>query len=388
MASAEVVARRFRARFGSDPLVVTSAPGRVNLVGEHTDYNEGFVLPMAIDRRVCVAVSARDDDRVVAYAEAFGELRELSLTGNTVGRARQWTDYVAAMFRALSADRPLSGMNVYLSSGVPIGAGVSSSAALEIALARAVTEANGFPWDPLSIARVAQRAENEFVGVNCGIMDQLAAASAREGTALLLDCRTLVASFIDVPDDVAVVVMDTGVRRSLSASDYNARRSVCEYVVKRVRSLAPDVRALRDVNRALLDTARVLLDATAFRRARHVVEENARPTALVAALGQGDYDAAGHVLDESHMSLRELYEVSSPHLDIICEEARAHPACYGARMTGAGFGGCAIALVARSGVQDFITAVQPRYEARSYKRSDFFVVRPDEGARVETVVPV
>lgn len=388
MATPELIARKFRAKFGVDPIVLASAPGRVNLVGEHTDYNDGFAMPMAIDRRLMVAVSARADDRVVAYAESFGEQRELDLTRPPISGARQWSDYVAAVCRVLAAAHSLPGMNLYISAGIPVGAGVSSSAALEIALARAVGETLGFPWDPILMARAAQRAENEFVGVNCGIMDQLTAAAAREGSAMLLDCRSLEMAEVPLPDDLAIVVMDTGVRRSLAASDYNARRSVCEYVVKRIRSLAPNVRALRDVNRALLDTARVLLDSTAFRRARHVVDENARPAALAAALGASDYDAAGAVLDESHTSLRELYEVSSPHLDIICEEARAHPACHGARMTGAGFGGCAIALVTRGGVEDFIMTVQPRYEARSYKRSDFFMVRPDAGARVEAVVPV
>jgi galactokinase len=386
MAAPELVARRFAARFGVEPAVLASAPGRVNLVGEHTDYNEGFALPMAINRRVTVAVSRRDDERVVGYAESFGEQRELNLAATSRTRGRQWSDYLAGVLRALSEDMALHGVNVFIAAGVPIGAGVASSAALEIALARAITECHGTPWDAMRMARLAQRAENEFVGVNCGIMDQLTVATAREDRALLLDCRTLVATHVEIPHDVAVVVLDTGVRRSLASSDYNARRAVCEYVVKRVRSLAPNVQALRDVNRALLDTARVLLDSTAFRRARHVVEENARPATLVAALRRGDYDAAGAVLDESHTSLRELYEVSSPHLDIICEEARLHPACYGARMTGAGFGGCAIALVATGGVEDFIMTVQPRYEARSYKRSDFFMVRPDEGVRLETVV--
>lgn len=383
MASPEVVARKFSAKFADEARVVASAPGRVNLVGEHTDYNDGFTLPMAIDRRIVVAVAPRDDTRVAAYAESFGEQREVDLAHANGSRARHWNDYVAAVFRAFATERDVPGMNVYISSGVPIGAGVSSSAALEIGLARAIAAAVGLEWDPMRMARLAQRAENDYIGVNCGIMDQVAASSARAGTALLLDCRTLQTSYVAVPDDVAVVVMDTGVRRALSSSDYNARRSVCEYVVKRVRTIAPNVQALRDVNRALLDTARVLLDATAYRRARHVIEENARPAALARALGARDYDLAGALLDESHTSLRELYEVSSPHLDIICEEARAHAGCYGARMTGAGFGGCAIALVARGGVQDFIASVQPRYEARSYKRSDFFMVRPDGGARLE-----
>ncbi|MGH7638568.1 MAG: galactokinase [Gemmatimonadaceae bacterium] len=383
MASAEVIARRFRAKFAVEPTVIASAPGRVNLVGEHTDYNDGFTLPMAIDRRLFVAVSPRDDTHVAAYAESFGEQCELDLAHVNGRGPRHWNDYVAGVFRAFAAERHVPGMNVYISTGVPIGAGVSSSAALEIALARAIAGAVGIDWDPVRMARLAQRAEHEYIGVNCGIMDQVAASSAREGTALLLDCRTLETSYVDLPDDVTVVVMDTGVRRTLSTSDYNARRSVCEYVVKRVRSIAPNVQALRDVNRALLDTARVLLDATAYRRARHVVEENERPAAMARALRGHDYEAAGALLDDSHTSLRELYEVSSPHLDIACEEARAHARCYGARMTGAGFGGCAIALVASGGVEDFIQTVQPRYEARSYKRSDFFMVRPDAGARLE-----
>ena len=383
MATAALIARKFRAKFAAEPSVIASAPGRVNLVGEHTDYNDGFTLPMAIDRRILVAASPRDDARVAAYAESFGEQREMDL-GHAIGPgARHWNDYVAAVFRAFAAERHVPGMNVYIGAGVPIGAGVSSSAALEIALARAIAGVIGLEWDAVRMARLAQRAENEYVGVSCGIMDQVAASSAREGTALLLDCRTLETAYVEVPDNVAVVVMDTGVRRTLTTSDYNARRSVCEYVVKRVRAIAPDVQALRDVNRALLDTARVFLDATAYRRARHVVEENARPAALARALRDRAYDAAGALIDESHMSLRELYEVSSPHLDIICEEARSHRGCYGARMTGAGFGGCAIALVARGDVDDFIRTVQPRYEARSYKRSDFFMVRPDAGARLE-----
>jgi galactokinase len=384
VAAQEVVAR-FRDQFGVAPELVASAPGRVNLVGEHTDYNDGFVLPMAIDRRTRVAASRRSDGVVQAYASDADELVEIDLDAPASGR-RRWTDYVAGMIRVMrESGYPAPGMNLYVDSTVPIGAGLSSSAALEVALARAIATAGGGQWDAAAMARLAQRVEHEFVGVRCGIMDQLIAACGRPGTALLIDCRSLGMRPVAVPDAVAIVVMDTGVRRSLSATDYNARRTVCEYVVGRVRSLKNDVRALRDVQPALLETARMLLDDTAYRRAKHVVEENARPAALAIALGAGDYARAGAILDASHASLRDLYEVSSVQLDLICEEARAHAACFGARMTGAGFGGCAIALVRREGAADFIARVQPRYEARSYQRSDFFLVRPDEGARLDPV---
>jgi galactokinase len=200
---------------------------------------------------------------------------------------------------------------------------------------------------------------------------------------MLLDCRTLDLSYVPVPPDVAVVVMDTGVRRRLSGTEYNDRRQACEQAVERIRTIAPGVRALRDVPPELLHEAEASLDPVVLRRARHVVEENRRPADMARALGARDFAAAGALMNESHASLRDLYEVSSVHLDLICEAARFHPACFGARMTGAGFGGCAIALVRSDGVDDFIRHVQPQYEARTYKGSDFFVADADEGARLD-----
>jgi galactokinase len=376
----------FQDRFGVAPQVVASAPGRVNLIGEHTDYNEGFVLPVAIDRRIRVAVAPRTDDRVVAYSEEFDEQWEVGTTVVDNLRSRRWSDYVLAILRMLTQEgHPIPAMSVFISGGVPVGAGVSSSAALEIALARALCVAMDLPWEPLRMARLAQNAENEFVGVSCGIMDQFTATAGRAGNAILLDCRTLASTYVRVPPEVAIVVMDTGVRRTLNGSDYNARRAVCDYVVNRIRAIAPNVRALRDVTPSLLQTAKVLLDSTAYRRARHVVDENARPKALALALSGGNLEAAGALLNDSHESLRALYEVSSVHLDLICDAARAHPACYGARMTGAGFGGCAIALVRPDGTKQFMRDVQPRYEAQSYKRAHFFRVEADDGARLEAV---
>jgi galactokinase len=378
--------QRFRDHFRMDPQLIASAPGRVNLIGEHTDYNDGFVLPIGIDRRVQVGAAPRTDHRVVAYSEEFDEEWDLGTTVVDNLRKRYWSDYVLAVLRVLTLEGyRVPGMNLYITGGVPVGAGVSSSAALEVALARALCAAMDIPWDPYRMARLTRQAENEYVGVKCGVMDQVTAAAARAGSAMLLDCRTLAASYVRLPKDIAVLVMDTGVRRTLGGTEYNARHSVCQYVVSRIRSIAPDVRALRDVSPALLETARVLLDNTAYRRAKHVVQENDRPRAMATALSAGNFDAAGALMNDSHTSLRELYEVSSVHLDLICDAARAHPACYGARMTGAGFGGCAIALVRADAVEDFIRHARAQYEARSYKRSEFLRVCADDGARLDAL---
>ena len=354
-----MLADRFRARFGGAPDVVASAPGRVNLIGEHTDYNDGFVLPMAIDRRVWVAVRRRADDATDIDAQHDG------------GR------YVRAVVEVLRRTHGIPGFDVLVEGDVPVGAGLASSAALELAAVRAIAELAEIAWDARTMARLAQRAENEIVGVQCGIMDQLAVACGRRDAALLLDCRSLEIEQVALPAEVAIVVMDTGVRRALAASGYNDRREACERAAR-----AFGVRALRDATPAMLEKA-ATLDADARDRARHVIEENARPRALAAALRAGDFQRAGEIVNDSHTSLRDLYAVSSDHLDRVCALAREHPACYGARLTGAGFGGCAIALVRASDADAFIGAVQPRYEAATYKKSEFFVARADDGARLE-----
>ncbi|MEX2178546.1 MAG: galactokinase [Gemmatimonadaceae bacterium] len=380
-----MIADLFARCFGRAPDVVASAPGRVNLIGEHTDYNDGFALPMAIDRRVHVALARRSDERIVVYSEEFAEQREIDLAPPPpMAGAPRWEDYVRAVLLAMpDAQRPRAGADIFISSGVPVGAGLSSSAALEIALARGWCALVNLPWDALAAARLAQHAENEFVGVRCGIMDQVASACGREGHAMLLDCRTLDLEHVRLPAAAAIVVMDTGVRRSLSASEYNDRRLACERAAVGIRHAYPDVRALRDATAAQLEAAASSLDALVYRRARHVIEENARPAQLRRALEAGDLAHAGHLMNDSHQSLRDLYDVSSTHLDLICRVAREHGACYGARLTGAGFGGCAIALVRADAVAEFIAAVQPRYEANGYKRAAFYAVLADDGARLE-----
>lgn len=362
------------------------APGRVNLIGEHTDYNEGFVLPMAIDRYVCVGFRARPDSRLAVHSMEFGGSHTVdanSIAPPSPTGARQWYDYVAGVAVALrTAGRPVLGADLVLHGNVPVGAGLSSSAALELAVALALTSVGGEPWHAVEMAYIARRAEHDYVGVQCGIMDQLTSAASVDGRALLVDCRTLETRLIGIPPTAQVVVMDTGARRALASSEYNDRRASCARAVDALRTIDPSVVALRDASLPLLAASRDRMDEVTYRRALHVIAECARPQALADAFAVNDLEAAGRLMNASHESLRDLYEVSSAELELACALAREHPACYGARLTGAGFGGCAIALVSRDGIDDFIAAVRPRYERRSKLRSTFFGCEPVGGARL------
>jgi galactokinase len=377
-----------RARFaqlvsGAASPRVAIAPGRVNLIGEHTDYNDGFVLPMAIESSVRMAFAPRTDRVLRIQAVSYGETHELSLDALIPRSIPGWAGYVAGTAWALAAaGHHLVGIDAVIESDVPVGAGLSSSAALEMAVARALCAAAGIAWDPFAMARLGQKAENDFVGVGCGIMDQFASAASHEGCALLLDCRSLETEAVPIPAEAAVVVMDTGARRSLAGSAYNDRRASCEAAVRALLPLAPGIRALRDVDETLLSRGRGLMDATAFQRASHIVVENRRPVEMAAALRAGDLDGAGRLMNDSHASLRDLYEVSCVELDLVTDLAREHPGCRGARMTGAGFGGCAVALVDRDQVEAFITDVHIAYRSRVDLPSAFFACRPSAGARL------
>ena len=364
---------------------VVFAPGRVNLVGEHTDYNDGFVLPMAIEEGIAAAYRRRTDGVLRVHASNIGETREIGLA--ELGRGGRavtgWFRYAAGVAWAMqSAGMALSGVDVALAANLPSGAGLSSSAALELAIARTLTLAAGVAWDPREAARVSQRAEHEFAGVACGIMDQMAVACARDGKALLLDCRSLESCDVALPAAARIVIMNSGVRRSLSASAYNDRRASCDRAVAAIRQLNDGVLALRDVDDALLERARASMDETTFRRAAHVVAENARPQSLARALAANDLAAAGQVMLESHASLRDLYEVSCLELDALVGLSRAQRGCYGARLTGAGFGGCAIALVEAAQVPAFARDVSIAYAAATKLRTNIIVSRPCAGTRV------
>lgn len=375
------LAAAFEHRFGAPPAHVVRAPGRVNLIGEHTDYNEGFVFPLAIDREIVVALTPRDDRtvRVVALdvgrggsdrgAEASFELDQLE-------RGDGWQEYVKGTAWALQeAGHELRGFDAVVRGDVPRGAGLSSSAALELAVARAFHESSGFAWDPSSIAQLAQRAENAWVGVNSGIMDQLISATGRAGHAVLIDCRSLEATPAPLPPGTRVVVLDTGTRRGLVGSAYNERRAQCEAAAE-----AFGVPALRDVSIETFEASGHELDELPRRRARHIVTENARTLAAYEAMKHGDAAALGRLMDASHESLRSDFEVSSDALDAMVDAARAHSGCLGARMTGAGFGGCAVALVEADAVEAFADGVPQRYESATGNDAAVYVVRASDGA--------
>ena len=374
----------FRSEFSrTDAPRIAVAPGRVNLIGEHTDYNDGWVLPMAIDRRVGIAFAPRNDRVLRAHSVIFDETREFPIDDLAPPGGSQWSSYPAGVVWAMiSSGLEVPGADLVVDGDVPLGSGLSSSSALVMATALALCEVSGVAWSPVEMALLGHRVESEWIGIKGGVMDQFTAAMAEEGHALLLDCRSLSHSPVRIPDEAVVVVMDTGVPRTLAGSSYNERSASCRTAVKALKDADPEVRALRDVNIDFLETNRSLLDETTYRRARHVVEEDARPQAMADALFKGDLVGAGGLMDESHFSLRDLYEVSSFELDLFTELAREHPACFGARLTGAGFGGCAIALVSAGGAEDFMKSTHSRYREQVKLPSSVFACRPESGARL------
>ncbi len=367
----------FTSIFNSEPEFIVRAPGRVNLIGEHTDYNEGFVLPMAIDRAVWIALRPRADRIVSVHSLDLGLAAAFDLDSLARGDLR-WVEYIKGVANELQIDNyQLKGWESVISGDVPRGAGLSSSAALEVATARAFASVSGFAWDALRIARIGQRAENNWIGVKSGIMDQAVSAAAKAGYAFFLDCRTLEYEHVSLPKDVAVVVMDTSTRRGLVDSAYNERRSQCEEAARFF-----GVKSLRDVSVERLNVERGMLDDLIMRRARHVVTENARVLDAVQAMRADDVVTLGRLFNESHASLRDDFEVTNDALNWMVEIAQSRPECFGARMTGAGFGGCAVAAVRRDEAGTFAEAVGAEYKLKSGKEAGIFVCEAGEGASV------
>jgi galactokinase len=373
----------FRERFGRPPQFRVRAPGRVNLIGEHTDYNEGFVLPAAIDRYVVVAAQATGEEtlRFLSLAHAGEEIR-LPADRPKDPAVPAWGRYVQGVAGELiRAGVALRGVAAVVGGDLPIGAGLSSSAALEVAVALTLLEAAGQSRERREIALQAQRAEVEFVGVRCGIMDQFTVALARAGHALFLDCRTLAHTYVPLPEGLALVVCDTGVPRTLDDSAYNTRRWECEEAVRQLQRTRPEIRALRDLTAQ--DLALVEgLPAPLHRRARHVMTENERVHAAVAALRRGDGPALGRLLAASHQSLRDDFEVSVPALEQMVAAAAAAPGCLGARLVGAGFGGAVLALVERSTAAAFVAAAAAAYRGTAVRDGSYLVCAAVGGAEV------
>jgi galactokinase len=363
--------REFRSRYGREPRLAV-APGRVNLIGEHTDYSEGYVFPVAIDRFSEVAFAPSSEPILRGYSLAESEERSMAL--DSLSPSGSWLDYAAGVVAAYRASGvAISGMDFVVGGDVPIGAGLSSSAAFALATARAVVDAVKAPWDPSAAARLAQRAENEFVGVPCGIMDQMASALSQRGCAMLLDCRSLQIEGVPIPEALLVVVLDTGTRRALASSAYEERRRSCEEAAARL-----GVKALRDASREMVER----LSGTLRRRALHVVEENARTLEMASALRRDDEERMRALMRESHESLRDLFEVSSPALDSMVEIASRHPGSVGARMTGGGFGGSAVALVRASAAEDFRRDVESSYRRETGNPGILYACRAVAGAAI------
>jgi galactokinase len=374
----------FRARFGSDP-IISRAPGRVNIIGDHTDYNDGFVLPAAVDRYCWVAASPRTDGRLVVYAENNNHRVEADLDSLDTFQGEHWARYPFGVAWALQqAGRPIRPCNLLIHGEVPIGSGLSSSAAIEVSTALALlSQANpAHNLDRTQLALICQRAENEFVGARCGIMDQFIAAHGRADSALTLDCRSLEFQPVQLPANIAIVVCNSMVKHEIAASGYNTRRAECEEGVRRLQSLLPQnkITALRDVSLSALELHSGDLPETIYRRCRHVTSENARVLDAVASLERNDLQSLAQLMAASHKSLRDDFEVSCPELDILVELAADQPSVFGSRMMGGGFGGCTIHLVANEAVEMFIADMQKNYEARTGIHPEIYNFHVAQGA--------
>ncbi len=371
------VVQAFESRFGDAPAFVARAPGRVNLIGEHTDYNDGFVLPMAIDRAIWIALRPRRDEQVRVHSLDLDRSATFALADLRYENAG-WIEYIKGVAWALrEAGYTLTGWEGVLSGDVPRGAGLSSSAAVELATARAFQAVSGFPWDPPAMALLGQKAENQWVGMNCGIMDQMISAAGEAGHALLIDCRSLATTSVPLPPGAVVVILDTATRRGLVDSAYNERRAQCEAAARYF-----SVSALRDVSMERFEAEGGGLEDVIYRRARHVISENARTLAAAAAMQAGDAVELGRLMDASHISMRDDFEISGPALNIMVACAQEEPGCYGARMTGGGFAGCAVALVDAHLAQTFAANVAARYAARANLTPAVYVCNASAGASV------
>ncbi len=370
----------FEKQFNSGPRIFAEAPGRVNLLGEHTDYNDGFVFPAAIDRSMKVLASPRNDDTVRVYSADFSQGSEFSLSNLKKSSSASWSNYLRGVADQLvKKGFTIMGGDFVISGDVPVGAGLSSSAAYEVAAAAAFREMFGLSMDNIELALLAQAAERQFVGVQCGIMDQFVSANAIKSSALFLDCRDLSYKNIPLVEDISIVVCDSDVQRELNNSAYNDRRYECEEAAKRLQAKFPEARALRDFTSSDLEENQGLLNEILYKRASHVISENERVLQGIEQLKKGNIAAFGELLYESHASLRDSFEVSCPELDLLVELASAHQGTLGSRMTGAGFGGCTVSLVETAQVEDFRETIKSEYDKRTGKDSRIYACMPSDG---------
>jgi len=366
-----------REMFGEESLVVR-APGRINLIGEHTDYNNGFVLPAAVDKYVCVSISLREDRQIALYSVNYDE-KAASDLDNLSPIAQLWANYVLGVAYELSP-KLAKGFNMCIAGDIPLGAGMSSSAALESAVGFALSERYGLEVDRMELALIGQRCEHRFIGVKCGIMDQFASLFGKDGHVVRLDCRDLSYAYFPLElGEYELLLLNTNVKHSLASSAYNDRRAQCERAVERLRARYPEVESLRDASVAMLDEVLPGQAPEAYARARFVVEEIARVVDSCEKLQRGDLIGLGRNMYETHAGLSRDYGVSCPELDFLVDYVRPLPEVIGARMMGGGFGGCTINLVHRSSTEKLAADVSIRYRERFGIEPEHYRVQPGNG---------
>jgi galactokinase len=378
--TAEYLSDEFERSYQSAPRLFR-APGRVNLIGEHTDYNDGFVMPAAIGFYTWIAASSRPDRTLHVRSEEFHETIDLSLDSLSGPPHKHWSDFVRGVAAVLqSRGVHLSGANLIIQGQVPMGAGLSSSASLEVAIGLALLSASRAEVPQLELVKICQRAEHEYVGTRCGIMDQFIAVFASSGHALMLDCRSLESQSLSIPDDARLVICNSMVKHELASGEYNRRRAECEAGVKIFRQSSPAVQALRDVALRDLAAHQAELSEVVYRRCRHVISENQRVLDAAEALRSSDLDRFGRLMYESHRSLQKDYEVSCKELDLLVEIASSCEGVYGSRMTGGGFGGCTITLVRSHSVDAFKDKITKAYKEKIGITPDIYVCSAAQGA--------
>ena len=378
--TAELLTDEFQRSYHAPPMIFR-APGRVNLIGEHTDYNDGFVMPAAIGFYTWIAASARPDRSLHVRSAEFQETVDLSLDSLAGPPRKHWSDFVRGVAAVLeSRGVHLSGANLIIQGQVPMGAGLSSSASLEVATGLALLATSQAEVPQLELVKICQRAEHEYVGTRCGIMDQFIAVFASSGHALMIDCRSLDYQSLSIPDDARLVICNSMVKHELASGEYNRRRAECEAGVKVFRKSSPAVQALRDVTLADLENHQAQLTEVVYRRCRHVISENQRVLDAAEALRASDLNLFGQRMYESHRSLQQDYEVSCPELDLLVEIASSCQGVYGSRMTGGGFGGCTITLVRANSVEAFHEKITQAYKTKTGITPDLYVCSAAQGA--------
>lgn len=372
---------KFQSLFNEQPLIVKS-PGRINLIGEHTDYNNGFVLPAAIDKGIYVAISQRSDDEIHLFSLEFNQDFTTTISNVAITEMR-WPNYILGVVDQLNkTDKKIKGFNLCIDGDLPIGAGLSSSAAVECAVLFALNELNNLGLQRMEIALMGQKAEHEFAGVKCGIMDQFASVMGKAGSVVKLDCRSLEYEYVPFDyDEIEIALFDTHIKHELASSEYNLRRGECEAGVAKMQEKYPQVKSLRDANMEMLDEC-LELNSSMYEKCKYVVEEIQRLNDGCADLQHHDLKSFGRRMYQTHHGLSKLYKVSCPELDFLVEQVEGNENVLGARMMGGGFGGCTINLVKKGEAQKIFEALKEKYHQAFNKQLHCYIVKADDGTKV------